>query len=241
MTYSVYIGMGDSISIDYYTGIPYGGGISLFYRNLDDMYPDFRGRDLVSLFPGIECFNIAVDGERASGMAGQLEILTNIARKKGVGDRALVTLTIGGNDILAFINTRYFAGRSFQSRLDMFLLELQNRINNILSEIRDAFNNDVDIIIGSIYDPTDGSGILYGMDISSVLSSLEEINEAIMNLGVRHGAAFADIHNHFLGHGNGTDDCWYTGEIEPNSKGGSEVRRVFWETLTGRIIAGTDS
>ena len=41
-----YVALGDSISIDDYSGGPGRGGASLLYANRDDDFPDWRGRDL---------------------------------------------------------------------------------------------------------------------------------------------------------------------------------------------------
>jgi hypothetical protein len=45
----------------------------------------------------------------------------------------------------------------------------------------------------------------------------------------------ADVHRHFLGHGVTApeDQRWYWRRnlIEPNARGASEIRRVWWEAL----------
>ena len=89
-----YVGLGDSISIDEYAGGPGWGAISLFYRNKDEIYPEFKGKDLRSLYPEIDLYSLASDGAISSTVLGeQLPALP-----PGGDDPTIVTLTVGGND-----------------------------------------------------------------------------------------------------------------------------------------------
>ena len=57
-----YVALGDSISIDDYSGGPGHGGASLLYANRDDDFPDWRGRDLRSTAAGTAFALLATDG-----------------------------------------------------------------------------------------------------------------------------------------------------------------------------------
>ncbi len=46
MTEPAYVALGDSISIDDYAGGSGRGGASLLFRNRDDDFPEWSGRDL---------------------------------------------------------------------------------------------------------------------------------------------------------------------------------------------------
>jgi len=59
---AVYVALGDSISIDEYAGGPGRGGASLFARNRDDDFPEWRGRDLATLHPDLRYHLLAIDG-----------------------------------------------------------------------------------------------------------------------------------------------------------------------------------
>ncbi len=75
------------------------------------------------------------------------------------------------------------------------------------------------------------------------LAALEELNTALAGLAVRHGAAVADVHARFLGHGvtagdpsqllpmPASRDLWYCGVIEPNAWGADQIRRTWWDAL----------
>ena len=99
----IYAALGDSISIDLYAGGPGRGGASLLARNRDDDFPDWHGRDLATTRPELGFALLAADG----GTTGSL--LVAPATELASADVAprIVTLTIGGNDVLAaYGNTR---------------------------------------------------------------------------------------------------------------------------------------
>jgi hypothetical protein len=70
-----------------------------------------------------------------------------------------------------------------------------------------------------------------------------ELNQALTALAARNGAAVADVHRRFLGHGTAVGDpaqsdprpanrrLWYCGVIEPNAWGAAEIRRAWWGAL----------
>ena len=62
MTSASYVAMGDSISIDEYAGGLGRGGASLLYRNHDDDFPEWKGRDLISSDPDATFALLAGDG-----------------------------------------------------------------------------------------------------------------------------------------------------------------------------------
>jgi lysophospholipase L1-like esterase len=71
----VYLAVGDSMSIDYYTDVDGGGAASQLARKL-----------------GLELLDLTVDGNTTDG------VLADLARAPAVAD--VVTLTAGGNDLL---------------------------------------------------------------------------------------------------------------------------------------------
>ena len=93
----VYAALGDSISIDEYAGRPGLGGARLFTHIRDDTFPHWRGRDLAAIHSGLGYQLLAVDGGTTETLLdNQLPQL----QRSGTAP-AIVTLTIGGNDLLA--------------------------------------------------------------------------------------------------------------------------------------------
>jgi lysophospholipase L1-like esterase len=91
-----YVALGDSISIDDYSGGPGCGGASLLFANRDGDFPDWRGRDLRTTESGAVFSLLATDGATTRTFLDlQLPRLAALHVRP-----TLVTLTIGGNDLL---------------------------------------------------------------------------------------------------------------------------------------------
>ncbi len=232
-SYKCYVGLGDSISIDEYAGGPGWGAISLFYRNKDEIYPEFKGKDLQSTYPGINLYYLASDG----GTSGSVLEIQIPALPPGGDDPTIVTLTVGGNDFLSSLGP----GRA----IDRGAVEdFRSNLRKILEVLRERYPN-CTIILGTIYDPTDGVGdlALPEVDVHEAYKLFSAFNRAILNMGKTYGAQIAVIYSYFLGHGSHHGDpnnhhhCpkdpsyWYVQEIEPNARGAHEVRRKFWKPL----------
>jgi len=232
-SYKRYVGLGDSISIDEYAGGPGWGAISLLYRNKDEIYPEWKGKDLISIYPGIDFHYLASDGAICDTIIG--EQLPSLP--PGDDDPTIITLTIGGNDFLSSLGP---GGSIDREAIDGFRLNL----TKILKTLRERYPN-CTIILGTIYDPTDGVGDLAipDVDVQEAYALFHAFNKAICDIGETYGAHIADIYSHFLGHGSHHGDpnnphyCpddpsyWYVQEVEPNGRGAHEVRRLFWEAL----------
>ena len=88
------------------------------------------------------------------------------------------------------------------------------------------------LILGTVYDPTDGTGLLEsGVRVEWLLPLLLELNAGLRELAAQEGLLLADIHAHFLGRAFGSDP-WLYREIEPTQRGSSEIRSVFWNALS---------
>lgn len=227
-----YVALGDSMSIDKYAGGPGLGAASLLYRNRDDLYPPYRGRDLATRNPTLRFSLEATDGLTSRQLERQLE------GAAGSDLPTLVTLSIGGNDMLDWL----YAGESSRHSA---LAAFDNRARRILQAVRNRFPLSV-ILYANIYDPSDGSGILQsGENFTEGIALLDEVNSIIADVSAAHGAHLVDVHSHFRGHGMRHDDPtyehfnphdptpWTVWDIEPNARGASEIRALFWDKLIG--------
>ncbi|NOZ21478.1 MAG: hypothetical protein GXP25_10370 [Planctomycetes bacterium] len=230
----VYVALGDSISIDDYAGGPGCGAASLLHRNLP-RFAEFAGKDLSSRFPGIGIELLAADGAKAPDVvSAQLYHLGRVE-----GEIAVATVTCGGNDLLGIYGADLQVG-------EVAAQDLRHYLDEILAEVRNVAGPDCLLIVGNIYDPTDGTGdpdLFGGVEWPDGLQILDHFNEIIEDVAYDHDAVVVDIHAHFLGHGCGAADpgnphhnpddpaLWYEQVIEPNGRGASEVRRLFWERV----------
>jgi len=239
MRFTHYVALGDSMSTDEYPtcdllgadAVPSellpAGAAALMYRNLDDRWPEFARTDLATLCPGIEARVLAWDGAMIE------DILTEELARTGRGTqgaRLLITLTAGGNDLLDALTV--------ERKLGDVLEEISGRYAELVMTLRDEFAG-ATLVLTTVYDPTDGSGLLpelsdrYGR---LPIEHLQRFNDHVRRLAGRMaGARVADVHRHFLGHGVSAPPAerwyWRGSLIEPSARGASEIRRVWWRTL----------
>lgn len=230
----VYVALGDSISIDKYAGGDGRGGASLLARNRDDDFPDWRGRDLQTLHGGLRWGVLATDGGTTQTLLS--EQIPHLERLRP--DPSIVTLTIGGNDVLS----RHGDTRG---ALDV-VSAVRAGVAQALERVRRLLAAGGAVIVGTVYDPSDGTGDAPSVGLPpwpEVVEVLASLNEALRAVAGEHGARVADIHGQFFGHGLSRGnpaqgdprppdrDLWYCNVIEPNAWGASGVRAAFWDAL----------
>jgi lysophospholipase L1-like esterase len=222
----IYTALGDSISIDDYPALDTGGhpglgAASLFHRNDDSQWPEFRGSDLRTAHPGIAFTNLTADGATTQDV-----LRDQLPRVRESADEGIVTITAGGNDMLMHLGSphppRHFAE------------ELIDRITRIVRETTARLPN-ARILIGTVYDPSDGTNVLEGQRFDREAEWLARYNDAVRRLADGRRVLLADIHRHFLGHGLTGDpkDRWYWSGLifEPGARGASEVRRLWLDCV----------
>ena len=236
-SFSRYVALGDSISIDLYPAFDAQtrdlgdsnlvglGAASLFFSNRDDVWPDFADSGLTSHYAGIEKYDGTADGATTeSVLEGQLAQLP-----KDDGGETLITVTAGGNDLLLLID-------GDEAEREPGTRQAIANVGAILKALRSHFSR-ATILLGTVYDPTDGTADLGdGVVRDKDWELLGIFNEAITNLAAANKCLVADLHGEFFGHGltePESADRWYwdLAIIEPNARGASEVRRVWLECL----------
>ncbi|WP_176449919.1 GDSL-type esterase/lipase family protein [Geodermatophilus saharensis] len=230
----LYAALGDSISIDDYAGGPGRGGASLLFRNRDDDFPDWRGRDLVGRDPTTGFALLATDGATTRTLLQvQLPRLRALPRRP-----TLVTLTVGGNDLLsAYGDTA--AAREVVAGVGA-------AVDTALAVIAGLLAPDGRVVVGTVYDPSDGTGDAARLGLPpwpDAVALIGELNRALREAAARHGAAVADVAATFSGHGLDVGDptrpearpaqrdLWFCRLIEPNAWGAGGVREAFWTAL----------
>jgi lysophospholipase L1-like esterase len=209
-----YIALGDSISIDEYpareTGIPDIGAASLF------------ARDLAARFSELRFENLTADGATSEDV-----LRYQLPKIEASEEETIVTLTAGGNDMLMHLRA---------PRPPVRLVEgIIERLTRIVDELTQRLPNAL-IVIGTVYDPSDGTNVLYGERLDREAQWLARVNEAIRAIANgRPDVRLADIHRHFLGHGLTAPaaERWYWSGLifEPNAEGAREVRRLWLAAL----------
>src|SRR5471030_358537 len=167
-----YVALGDSTSIDLYPALDVGeidvpvalerdpsagsvapiGAASLLYQNYDARWPEDQGDDLVSRYPGIALLNLATDTATIGDVFGE-----QLAQLTESTEPTLITLTIGGNDLLSAFSTRPRA-----SLLDAIARDVAEAYEFLLDAIRRTRPNGL-IVLTNIYDPSDRTGRIPGV------------------------------------------------------------------------------
>ncbi|MFG2043103.1 SGNH/GDSL hydrolase family protein [Dactylosporangium sp. NPDC048998] len=180
---------------------------------------------------GIELMLLARDGATSDDV---------LRRQLGqVGDRpALVTVTMGGNDLLT----------AMVESPDKVPAAVEAVAANYDATLTVLAATGARIVVSTVYDPTDGTGDMSwaGLpDVEGGLALLEALNGEIRAAAARYGAAVADLHAAFLGHGAQAGDItrpdshpanrelWLCGHIEPNAWGAEAIRDAWRAALRG--------
>ena len=207
-----YIALGDSISIDEYplreTGVSGIGAVSLFHRRLREQYPQ------------LELVDLTADGATTDDV-----LRWQLPNVNATNDEALVTITAGGNDLLMNLRAARPPVRLVEGTLD--------RLTRIVDEVTRTLPNAL-VLLGTVYDPSDGTNLLYDERLDREAQWLARLNEGIRALANRGNVRLADIHQHFLGHGMTApeNDRWYWSGLifEPNAAGARAVAEL-WTSL----------
>ena len=246
--FTSYIALGDSMSIDLYPALDAWeidvavalersvaagsvaplGAASLLYQNDDARWPDEQGSDLVSRYPGIGMQNLASDGATIGDVFGE-----QLPQLEESDEDTLVTLTIGGNDLLSA-----FANRPRASLLEAIERDVAEAYEFLVDAIRRTRSGSL-LVLSTIYDPSDRLGRIPGVLEDAGKLPLEILDR--MNAHIRRLAAgtpnvvLADVYAHFLGHGASAAEAdrwyWRRSLIEPNAAGANEIRRVWRDAL----------
>jgi len=231
---AAYVALVDSISVGDYAGSRGRGGASLLYRNLDDDYPDWAGRDLLSQDPDCTFALLATDrATRATLLDAQLPRLLALGLVPSI-----VTLSIGGNDVLS----AYGDTRTARQAVD----QVAAAVTQTLVALEPLLEPAGRVVVGTVYDPSDGSGDTSRLGLPpwpDALKVIAELNDRLRTVAAEGGATIAEIEERFHGHGLSAGDpsqpeprpanrsLWFCDVIEPNAWGASGVRDAFWAAL----------
>jgi lysophospholipase L1-like esterase len=243
-----YIALGDSMSIDLYPALDAGevdvavalervptagrvaplGAASLLYQNSDEVWPDDAGNDLVSKFGVMPFENLAADGATIGEVFGE-----QVSSLEGSDEPVLLTLTIGGNDLLSA-----YGSRPRKSLLEKIGADIAEAYDFLVDTLRGQFPNGR-LIVTTVYDPSDRTGKIPGVHDEHgplPLEVLDRLNAHIRMLaGGTPNILLADAYAHFLGKGVSAAEAdrwyWKRSLIEPNARGASEIRHVWLDAL----------
>jgi lysophospholipase L1-like esterase len=179
---TTYVALGDSISIDDYAGGPGRGGASLLYRNRDDDFPAWRGHDLTSRDPQAVFRMLATDGATTHTL-----LTVQLPRLVALDLRpTLVTVTVGGNDVLSAY------GDTMAARV--VIERVARALSRALGELHPLLAAGGRVIVGTVYDPSDGTGDATWLGLPpwpDAVRVVAELNAALREVAAGHDAPVA--------------------------------------------------
>ena len=209
------IALGDSIAAGLITSLPSDRGFPALVTT------QLQKLGATQAAPGhVKLSDLAVPGETAETFVtnGQLDAFKNeIASVKAAGiDLKLVTITLGGNDLL---NLASVAPADRQAGLDRFKTEYPAAVN----DVRQALGGLKPVIVVTTYYDLSGSDpAQQGSDAWWVA----QFNDIIRSTAQADGLKVADLERDFRGHI--TDWTWYPTDVHPNNAGHAEIARLVW-------------
>lgn len=186
------------------------------------------------MLPGAQLALLATDGATTRTLAE-----VQLPRLRALSVRpVLVTLTVGGNDLLS----AYGDTRAAQEVVAHVRTEVARAIDQVAACLGPAGR----VVVGTVYDPSDGTGDAARLGLPpwpDAVAVVGELNEALRAVARDGGAVVAEIAQRFAGHGllagdrpgptpdprPSDRDLWLCSVIEPNAWGAGGVREAFWD------------
>jgi lysophospholipase L1-like esterase len=257
--FAAYFAVGDSMSMDIYPKydaedkggrMGYADGASNLLHEALSLHPDVRGKYRVFQ-------NLIEDGATCKDLLAQIARINPRKFALKPGEPVLVTITAGGNDLLRTMPVSSFA--AVIEELDQAMEQLGLAIERIKRQLPE---NPVTILLGNVYDPTDGTGELRlhntMLDLRLQLRNLEYWNSRVFGLANRTDIEIVPINvwSQFFGHGaNGrlgigamlndlsrchTERFWYWGRswIEPGVEGAIQLAALWYKAVTKVVDLG---
>lgn len=232
--YTHYVALGDSMSIDLYPSqdrepgvyhLP-AGAASLLYRD-DRHFRGFAGQDLSTLNPGIKFIDFTRDGDTIDDILRDMPEILAVLKPM---PKPVITITAGGNDFLEGLALIEGGALTWPELVQ----GIQSRYNRMVTLLENELPN-AHIVLTTVYDPTDESGLLPGYgDKPLPVDNVRYFNEYIATFATER-IQIADVYTHFLGHGTSarSRERWYwpNSIIEPGARGASEIRRLWLEAI----------
>ncbi|MBI4702610.1 MAG: SGNH/GDSL hydrolase family protein, partial [Deltaproteobacteria bacterium] len=209
-----------------------GGGQGPFYYEL-------LKADLSAKYGNVKYVNNANGGSKTDDLAGQIKGLPG-----SLPGPVAVTVTSGGNDMKEALPL-ILAGADAMLRAKMGQ-NIDQALGLLLQPGRFGPGVAVYVFEANIYDASDGQGNFKSggcaikqnaPDPSKVDGYFAAWNGEIATRVSGRGQTLSDIHGLFYGHGFNGNDKWYASDCtHPNAKGHDQLRRLFYEQITGEKL-----
>ncbi|MCC6573213.1 MAG: SGNH/GDSL hydrolase family protein [Planctomycetes bacterium] len=253
----VLLTLGDSVSVGY--GARDGHGyVDLLTKNVDEVHPDMKGRELKAVFPALTVVKKAVNYTISTEHEGVLKLLPAFP----TDTFGVVCMTTGGNDLIH----NYGRGKPHEGALygatheqaKPWIANYAARLDRMMLMIKEKFPGGCAVFLANIYDPTDDIGDIENAGPMGWLPPWPEarpihgdFNKTIAACAEKHEHVhLVDMYSVMLGHGIHCTDpfnkhfntadtgYWYFINLEdPNERGYDAIRRVFLNKMVEVFVA----
>lgn len=210
----VYLALGDSIPAGLSSSLPAERSYPAILREL--MLAERVTSDAPS---AVELVNLAEPGETTESFLQEGQLDAALERIQGTDELRTVTLTLGGNDILALQDA---SDGDREAALDQF----SESYGQVIDELAGALEGmDVDVVVTAYYDLTDGDPSIEGSDAWW----LARFNDVIRETAGDAGFAVVDLAELF--DGRISELTWHPADVHPNNQGHQVIGRAIWQQL----------
>lgn len=189
--------------------------------------------------------NLANDGDTSGDLLDKLT--NNNVFIAAVEEAELITISIGGNNLLDAGNSPYFTSISTAIALAN-TINFENEYPDIISRINEL-NSEADIMVMTLYNPynvDDGSGFLYDNDAYLHATTdiyLSRINDTINDSEIFEYVDIVDVYSEFdsYAESNSMDeitlfyDGWFWRDPHPNQLGQNKIYDLHQEVYDSYI------
>lgn len=251
------IGLGDSVT----AGFGASPGRSYWSRLVDQPVEDdatLLGKCLRQLYPNLTATNLSQSG--STSLQHERYQLPKVPRD--VSAKAVVVMTTGGNDLIhSYGKAPPVEGAMYGATWEQarpWIAAFGQRLERMVTELKHRFPAGVTLCLATIYDPSDGTGVLRHTGLRAWpdgVRILAGYNEEIRKTAARHPEVrVVEVHQAFLGHGfhcrhwwephydRAEPFCWLASNIEdPNDRGYDAIRRLMWNAVAEQAGDGNQT
>jgi len=216
-------------------------------------YPEMAGKDLSTLYPGVDFRKVAESGATSGDALDNLRGALNGSLPASVPGDVLVLINVGGNDFNDDVQTMVVTTVTLQ-RADAMRANLAEMFRLLRERYSDpGAGKEVVFLVNTLYDPTDGTTDVPAEFDDGFCSTIHGIPLAVRGVALDNFHLFngeleseidaqagyrVDLLDAFEGHGmNAGADRLIDGDCaHPTALGHDLIRRTAWHVLTGESV-----
>lgn len=250
----VLLGLGDSVTAGFGAS-PGNAYVERLVHGSPVEPAGMEGVHLSAVMPNLRVVNLSVSG--SDSLQHESEQVSGLEAFPEETFGAVV-MTTGGNDLIHWYGRgEPKEGAMYGASMEQaapWIANFADRLDRMLTRIKEAFPGGCAIFLANIYDPSDGLGdpAAAGLPPWPDFPVIHQAYNAVIAdaAAARSGVHLVDIHGPFLGHGvhctqfwtphyRAEDPTyWYFDNLEdPNDRGYDAIRRIFLNAMAAELPA----